>query len=211
MSPPIFPDLRRLGQGWPVKKSPMQSTMIAPHVSGREVRVTNYAQTLWQFEATFNVLTSNGNYPGAGRDTTQIMMDFFNAARGSFRTFLYTDPGDSRGTGVPLTPIGDGSTTTFAFQRALYDWFEPVGYLSAVYLDGVAQTGDWTLANPTAAVPSPNLTFTGPPGAGVVVTADFNWQFVCRFSDDSLEFQEDMDGLWSLKSVKFQSVRNGGF
>jgi hypothetical protein len=141
-------------------------------------------------------------------------MDFFNSLQGSFGTFLYTDPSDSYAAGIPLTPVGNGSLLTFRLQRALYSYFEPVGYVSAiaaVYWNGAAQVGNWTLANPTAAVPYPNLTFTSAPGSGVVVSADFNWQFVCRSSEDDLGFEQFMGNLWSLKSWKFQSVRNGGF
>jgi hypothetical protein len=211
---PVFPTLR--GQGINVTKTSMHSTRVAKHVSGREVRVPLYAQTIYQFELTFSVLASGSSfaYTAVGANTLEILMDFFNSLQGSFRTFLYTDPTDNFQTGVPLAPGGDGSNRSFDFQRALYNWFEPVGYVSyvaAVYWNGVAQVGNWTLANPTAAIPYPNLTFTSAPGSGVVVSADFNWQFVCRASEDDLGFEQFMGNLWSVKSWKFQSVRNGGF
>jgi hypothetical protein len=214
MSIPVFPDFRRLGQGFSSHKSPRSSTLIASHASGREVRVPLYAQPLYDFELTFNALASNGQYVGIGRDTLQLLMGFFNDLGGSFGTFLFTDRTDNGGKGIPLSPVGNGSNTTFTFQRALRSVFEPVGYvsyISAVYWNGVAQVGNWALANPTAAVPYPNLTFTSAPAANVVVSADFNWQFVCRSSDDTLDFEEFMSNLWTLKSWKFQSVRNGGF
>ena len=214
MTLPVFPMIS--GQGISVTKAPMLSTRIAKHSSGREVRTPLYVQTLYQFDLTFSVLASGGSfaYTAVGANTLEILMDFFNSLHGSFGTFLYADPTDSFQTGVPLTPVGNGSNLTFNFQRALYNWFEPVGYVSfvhAVYWNGVAQIGNWALANPTAAVPYPNLTFTSAPGAGVVVSADFNWQFVCRSSEDTLDFDEFMGNLWELKSWKFQSVRNGGF
>ena len=40
------------GQGWSVKKTPIFSTRISPHVSGREVRASLYAHALYQFELT---------------------------------------------------------------------------------------------------------------------------------------------------------------
>lgn len=214
MSIPVFPDLSRLGEGFSSHKWPRNSTLTAQHASGREVRVPLYAQPLYDFELTYNALASNGQYAGIGRDTLQLLMGFFNDLSGSFGTFLFTDRTDNGGTRIPLSPIGDSSIMTFTFQRALRSVFEPIGYvsyISAVYWAGVAQVGNWTLANPTAAVPYPNLTFTSAPGAGVVVSADFNWQFVCRSSDDTLDFEQFMADLWALKSWKFQSVRNGGF
>jgi hypothetical protein len=62
MALPVFPDLRRNGQGINITKTPMHSTRVAKHVSGREVRVPLYAQTIYQFELTFNVLASGGSF-----------------------------------------------------------------------------------------------------------------------------------------------------
>ena len=50
------------------------------------------------------------------------------------------------------------------------------------------------------------MTFTAPPPAGQVVTADFTYRFRVRFADDAAEFENFMYQLWQLKQIKLQSV-----
>ncbi len=51
-APPPFPTLA--GQGWSVHKTPLFSTIVASHVSGREVRDALYQNPIWRFELTFD-------------------------------------------------------------------------------------------------------------------------------------------------------------
>jgi hypothetical protein len=72
------------------------------------------------------------------------------------------------------------------------------------YLNGTPQSvGSYSLTTPNT------LSFTAPPGAGVVVSADFAYASQCRFLDDQMEFEEFMSSLWKLKSMKFRSVKSG--
>ena len=63
-TPPSFPTLA--GQGWSVHKKPMFATIVASHVSGREVRDALYENPIWEFELTFDGLDSASSYPGSG-------------------------------------------------------------------------------------------------------------------------------------------------
>ena len=56
-APPTLPTLA--GQGWSVHKTPLFSTLVASHVSGREVRDALYANPIWRFELTFDGLASD--------------------------------------------------------------------------------------------------------------------------------------------------------
>jgi hypothetical protein len=47
-TPPSFPTLA--GLGFSVHKKPMFSTIVAQHVSGREVRDALYQNPIWEFE-----------------------------------------------------------------------------------------------------------------------------------------------------------------
>ena len=40
-----------------------------------------------------------------------------------------------------------------------------------------------------------------------MISADFSYGFMCRFLEDTLDFEEFMDNLWQLKSLKFRQVR----
>ena len=195
-----FPTLP--GQGWSVMKTPMFSTRVAPHVSGREVRVANYAHGLYAFELGFNGLDSNNRNAGLQRLSLQTLMAFYNSCQGQFAAFLYVDPTDNFA-GNAVFGTGDGTTTAFTLCRPLSSSFsEPASYVTS--LANATVNGVVTAATLTA----PNtITFGSAPAASAVLAATFNFAFKCRFLDDSLEFENFMVGLWSVKSLKFRSVR----
>ncbi|MGO9008083.1 MAG: DUF2460 domain-containing protein [Beijerinckiaceae bacterium] len=200
-SPPSFPVLA--GQGWSVHKRPTFSTRVASHVSGREVRQSLYAYTLYEFELTFDGLASGSSFPGLGSDSLQSLMGLFLQVEGQYGTFLYTDPTDNGVTGQGIA-IGDGETTSFTFMRTLGGFIEPVSWVASVanvYLNGTPQDAGWSLTQPNT------LTFSSAPGASVVITADFSYAFVCRFLDDVEDFEEFMAGLWKVDALKFRSVK----
>jgi len=49
---------------------------------------------------------------------------------------------------------------------------------------------------------------SGRPAAGVAVSADFHWYFLCRFDDDSEDLEEFMSALYALRSLKLPKVRS---
>jgi len=201
-TPPSFPTLP--GQGWSVHKKPNFSTLVASHVSGREVRDALYQNPIWEFELTFDGLASDSSsHPGLGSQSLHSLMGLFLACQGQFGTFLYTDPTDNSASNQAIA-TGDGSTTAFTFQRTLGGFSEPVGWVTSVanvYLNGVSQTSGWTLAEPNS------LSFAAAPGSGVAIAASFSYAFQCRFDDDAEDFEQFMQNLWRLESLKFRSVR----
>jgi len=124
-APPVFPPLA--GQGWSVHKKPTFSTIVASHVSGREVRDALYANPIWQFELTFDGLdgTSSGQYGGLGASSLQSLMGLYLQCQGQYGSFLYYDPSDYAVSGQPFG-TGDGTTTTFQLARTLGGFSEPV-------------------------------------------------------------------------------------
>ncbi len=203
-TPPSLPTLA--GLAWSRHKKPGFSTRVASHVSGREVRVALMSYPLYEFEAVYNGLASSSStavFAGLGSTSLQSLMGFFLQLQGQFGTFLYTDPDDYTVTGQAFA-TGDGSTASFTIERSLGGFLEPVGWvttLSNVYLNGVHQTGGFSLTTPNT------LTFASAPGSGVVVSADFSYAFQCRFLDDQMDFEEFMSNLWKLASMKFRSVK----
>ena len=200
-TPPLFPQLA--GQGWSVHKRPTFSTRVASHVSGREVRSPLYAGTLYEYELTFDGLASAaGPFNGLGASSMQTLLGFFLQCQGQYGSFLYVDPTDSNVVGQTIA-TGDGVASQFVLQRTIGSFTEPVSYataLGAAYVNGVAQ--------PDAALAGTNgVGFAAPPAAGAVVSADFTYAFLCRFTDDSQDFENVMSGLWTLSSLKFRSIR----
>ena len=56
---------------------------------------------------------------------------------------------------------------------------------------------------------APNsLVFATPPASGAAIAASFAYAFLCRFDDDAAEFEQAMQNLWRLDSLKFRSVRS---
>ena len=201
-TPPSFPTLA--GLGWSVHKKPVFSTIVASHVSGREVRDALYQNPVWHFELTFDGLSSSPtSYSGLGANSMQTLMGFFLACQGQYGTFLYTDPSDSAAADVTFA-VGDGTTSVFTFSRYIGAFLEPVGWVtgvSNVYLNGANQASGWSLSTPNS------LVFTSAPGSGVSVAATFTYAFECRFDSDDQDFEEIMSNLWKVDSVKFKSVR----
>jgi hypothetical protein len=200
-TPPSFPALP--GQGWSVHKRPTFSTRVASHVSGREVRVPLYQQGLYEFELTIEGLDARGNFPGLGVNSLQSLMGLYIQCQGQFGTFLYTDPTDNAVTGQPIGN-GNGTQTAFTFQRTLGGAPEPVSWVTAVsniYLNGVNQSIGWALTTPNT------LAFATAPGSGVMITATFTYAFNCRFLDDQEDFENFMNGLWQVQSLKFRMVK----
>lgn len=196
MTLPLFPTLP--GLGWSRVKRPVFATRIATHVSGREVRSADYAYPLYEFELTFELLRS-----GAAQEL-ESLMGFFLQCRGQAGVFRYLDPEDHLVTGQVLGS-GDGTMTAFPALRSLGGWVEPVGSLEAVSRVAV---GGSDVATGWAITPPNSVTFTMAPAAGQAVVADFSFAYLCRFGEDKHTYEEFMSGLWTNKTVKFQTVRS---
>ena len=201
-TPPSLPTLS--GLGWSVHKKPVFSTIVASHVSGREVRDALYQNPIWQFELTFDGLDSTAStYPGLGANSLQTLMGFFLECQGQYGTFLYADPTDSSATNVAFA-TGDGTTRGFTFSRYMGAFLEPVGWVTSVsnvYLNGINQASGWSLSTPNS------LVFSSAPGSGVTIAATFAYAFQCRFDSDDMDFEQFMSALWKVDSLKFKSVR----
>ena len=114
------------GQGWSLHKKPKFSTIVASHVSGREVRAPQRQYPLWEFEATFDALASDSaSYPGLAAQSLQTLMGLFLQCQGQYATFLYFDPTDYSVASQGFA-VGDGATTVFQLTRTLGGFVEPV-------------------------------------------------------------------------------------
>lgn len=202
MTPPLFPSLA--GQGWSVHKRPTFSTRVAGHVSGREVRSALFAQTLYEFELTFDGLSASADsaLAGLGVGSAQVLAGFYLACRGRLTPFLYVDP--SEGPLIDqIVGVGDGVTTNFILRRSIADYLEPASWVVSVAgatVAGMAQTG-WALIPPNI------LAFSTPPAPGHRVGASFNTAYLCRFLDDQQDFENISRDLWRVRSLRFRSVR----
>jgi uncharacterized protein (TIGR02217 family) len=212
-TPPSLPTLT--GLAWSRHKNPKFNTRVAPHVSGREVRVALQPYPKYDFESSYSGGMTSATSPAAafanlGASSLQALMGFFEQMQGQFASFLYTDPDDSSITAGAIAkangtfPAGDGATQSFIMTRTLGGFTEPVSWVTAVtniYLNGTPLSGSlWAFTAPNS------LGFNTAPGAGVAITATFTFAFQCRFLDDQMDFEEFMSSLWKLDSMKFRSI-----
>lgn len=199
-TPPQLPSLP--GLTWNVHKKPTFSTLVAPHVSGRETRVGLFAHALYEFELAYEGLDSNGAWPGLTAQSLQTLMGFYLTCQGQLNTFLYVDPTDNAANAVAFG-TGDGSTTTFTLMRSIGGYVEPVSYVTSASRVTVAgtPTSAYTLTAPNS------ITFTTAPASGAVLAWTGAFAFQCRFLEDQIDFNNFMLGAWELQSLKFRQVR----
>ncbi|HKT18014.1 MAG TPA: DUF2460 domain-containing protein [Stellaceae bacterium] len=206
MSSAVFPSLA--GLGWTVTRSEIWKTRTQESISGKETRIADwsYPRHLWALSYDF---LRQGDFAGAAYGEFAALAGFFNLRQGALDSFLYADPDDNRASSQEIA-TGDGATTSFQLVRGFGGYAEPVlapNVVSAVYLNGVAQSaGAYTVNLWGAALPG-TLVFNAPPGAGVAITADFTFYFPCRFAADQLDFEKFMAALYQLKKIEFVSLK----
>ena len=201
---PVFPDLP--GQAWPVRRTPVAgSTRIRTTVSGRRAALALWKNPLFEFELNFSALASDDSYPGAFARSKQMIEGFFLQQQGGYGAFAFVDKTDANQVGAALG-VGDGVAQDFVAQRTIGAYQGPADYVlnvDTVYADGVAiDTASWDLVLPNV------IRLQTPPAAGVVLTLDFWWAYICQFADDRIDLDQFMYQIWELRSLKLRGVRS---
>ncbi len=201
MSNLVYPTLP--GLTWSVTKSPIWKTRVQTSVRGRELRIRDQIYPRWKFQQVYSFL--NGNVRCVpGYTEIQIMMDFFLDVCGSWASWLFYDPTDNVVENQPIG-IGNGSNTTFQLSRSFAGGFAepiiaPISWV--IRVAGVVQSPSAFTVNEGGGV----LVFSTPPPNGVLITADINYYFRCRFTTDTLDFEEFAKNWFELKKIEFESV-----
>lgn len=199
---PIFPSIATLG--WSVKRSPRFRNNISKHVSGKEIRSPNAAHPVWEFELNYDVLFGGPT----GAQTYQSMLSFYQSMSGQSGKFVFTDP-EFGAAIAQFIATGDGFRTTWPLVRTVGGAYEePIGWLvniTEVRINGILQSPATYVAWYNDKYPS--VKFNTAPANTAVVTASYNYAFVCRFTNDSNTFEEFMNNWHALKSLKFRTVK----
>jgi uncharacterized protein (TIGR02217 family) len=195
MSNAVFPVLP--GLMWDVTRTPEFATKIQRASSGKETRIAYMTAPIWRWVLKYDVLRQN-------TVTTELsqLLGFFNARRGKFDSFLYTDPIDSAVVAAQIG-VGDGATTVFQLTRAFGGFTENVYDLNgaaSIYKNGVLQASGYSVSATGL------LTFTAAPAAGVVITWTGSYYWRVRFDQDMAEANNFLVGLWDMKQLAFVSV-----
>ncbi len=205
MSNLVFDPL--LPYGYSVFKIPTWATRTQRAMSGRELRRPDYANPIWNFRLTFEILRDRqiGEVGGGGL-TSEIrrLMDFFNQLSGAYDTFLYADPTDFSVVDESLG-TGDGARTEFQLVRRLYGNGFPEAIIAPHAITNVKVNGSVTAAY-TLDSNTGIITFTSAPAAAATITATFTFYFRCNMMTDLAEFENMLVLRWRLGELRFKSV-----
>ena len=183
-----FPDnISRGARGGPERR-----TQIVELASGDEERNASWANSRRRYDVAYGIRRLHG--------------------------FRFKDWGDHKSclpSGAPLPTdqaIGTGDGTTTAFQlvkrytSGAQSWTraiaKPMTGTVRIALGGVEQLSGWTVDTATGLV-----TFGAAPGAGVAITAGFEFDVPVRFDTDVLDVTLDLERLGSITSIPLLEIR----
>jgi uncharacterized protein (TIGR02217 family) len=216
MSNLLFPKIK--GLGWSVTRTATFSTEIQESLAGREVRIQNFQNPIWEFTLSYEYLLNDPkSVDETGATPLEQLIGFYLARGGQFDDFLLnlTDltskVEDSVCSGQPIG-TGDGVTKSFQLVRNIGGFLEavqnPANQSATMYVNGVAQAAStYSLSNGL-------VTFNNPPASGAAITADFVVLYRVRFhtgtsrsGKEGIEFENFSYQLYECKEVQLISVR----
>jgi uncharacterized protein (TIGR02217 family) len=195
MSNNFFPALP--GIAWDNVRTPVWQTRRQQSVSGKVTTMADWASPLYKWQLTFDFLRSNPTY-----GEMQTLMAFYNQLQGGYDTFLYIDPDDNAVTNEQIN-TGDGATTTFRLIRAFGGYVDPVWSANM----GVVRVGGTARSDVSISADLSSIIFATPPAAGAAIVASFTCAWRCRFSDDTIDFNNFMSQLYEVKQLNFESIK----
>jgi uncharacterized protein (TIGR02217 family) len=221
MSNLLFPKIR--GLGWTVTKNPTFSTEIQSSLAGREVRVQNFQNPIWEFTLAYEYLLNDPRSRDENEQTPlETLVGFFLVRGGQFDDFLLNESDltqrfeDSVYSGQPIG-TADGVNKNFQLVRNFGGFLEacqnPANQAATIYDNGTLQaTNAYTITNGL-------VQFTNAPSAGHSITADFTFLHRVRFdagtsrgnsassTREGIEFSNFYFNLYECKEVQLISVR----
>lgn len=195
MSASVFPALP--GIKFPLRRTPSWSTSRRRTASGRRFATTYWTYPIWVYSLGFEFLRSD-----AANAEFESLAGFFNQHYGAWDSFLFTDP-DFNAVSAQLIGVGNGTTTDFALLRTIGSFTDPVGernVISSVTINGTP-TGAYTL------VENRIVRFNTAPTAGQVLRWTGSYYMRCAFTDDAMDFDKFMQGLYSADGVEFETIK----
>ena len=201
MALPTFPTLA--GIAYPIGKTPVMSTRALEAASGVEYRARNWTYPRWKFSLPIEFLRQYASFT-----EWQTIVGFILQQAGMFGNFLFNDTTDNTVKGQQIG-VGSGSQKVFPLVRSVGGFVEPVYYctsLNNIYINGIKQMTGFTLIQ-TGNYGPDTVSFAVAPGASAAVTADFTFNYVCRFLQDDPETALFIGGRWSVKQLSFESVK----
>ncbi len=206
MSNSVFPSTL-IGMKFFSNRTPLFVTDVQAAQSGKETRIARMAYPLFRWETSFEFLRDN-----VTTSDLKALAGFFGSLQGQWDTFLFTAPYWNTVTAMQFG-IGDGTTAAFQTTATnkntgsfgIPEAIQNFNGAPAFYVSGVLQTltTNYTLSGTGV------VTFTAGhiPAAAAPLTWAGSFYYRCRFEEDELQLNEMFSKIWSLKSLKWKSVK----
>ena len=199
MSSFVFPSLT--GLTWPVTHTVSYRTLTDESMSKRLATLALQQYPIHTWELNYDILRDD-----AIPSDIRSIVGLFNACRGRFDSFLYSDPLFNTVSGETFG-IGDGQTADFQIVARFKNSGGPYGLDiiqnfngAPTLFDNGAVPGFYTLG------PTGIVHFQNPPTAGHVLTWTGGFYYRCHFLEDTLQVQQFMNQWWNTQSLKFRST-----
>ena len=219
-----YPELP--GLGYNIVKRPIMSTLGPedPSPSGDEVLVRQFQNPLWEFELIYEWLYDDatetwGTLTALPDHQYQSLLGFFLQVSGA--RFLLKDPTDNQVTDGGLDVTTVAGTKYSQIVRNMGGFKESILAVNGnpvIKVAGVTKVAgtDYTWNPALIGFTGPGVSWDGQyitwitdPGASPV-TATFPFYFVCRFKQDSTDFEKFAQSLWLNQKIEIRSTRYRG-
>lgn len=182
--------------------------------AGREVIVSASPYTSHEFDLTYNCLRN--------RNLTEVefrtLMGFWLQVNGTGLPFLFSNPWDSSTLASPQGSTVSGQTQYTllrSFGASGFSGSEPIGVLDTtqtfnVYANGVLKASSDPTYGYGVDLSQPwnqLLVFNSAPPAGVAITVDMTYYYLCRFGEDKTEFEQVLYNVWQNRKVTLVSKK----
>lgn len=180
--------------GWP-SRAVIWQTLKHNAVSGKTSALQEWSSPRYRYTVNFSGLRTD-----VVLAEWQSFLAFYNGVGGAAQVFYYDDPFDDTATAEGFG-TGNGVDTEFQLTRSLGGFTEPV---YRVAITQIAVNGV-----PTAAYTEAGglITFTVPPAVGTALTWTGTFEWICRFDEDSLEFEGQDSNHFGLTQVSFTTEK----
>jgi uncharacterized protein (TIGR02217 family) len=176
------------------------NTSITTTFSGFEQRNVNWQKARGRWDVSTGIKT---------KIDMDILQAFFRARFGKAYGFRFKDWSDYQAVGQTLG-TGNGTQTAFQLTKAYTsgaysysrDIKKPVTGTVKIYLNAVLQVSGFSVDLTTGIV-----TFSSAPGAGVIVSADFDFDVPVRFDTDTLAVRADGPGIFVWDAIPIVEIR----
>lgn len=200
----VFPSLP--GLSWNRGRSYVWKSTVIEAMSGKESRIGHALYPRVKFSLSYEYLSDR---PGATSDLKAIA-GLFNACRGEYDTFLYSDPEFNSVTAEPFG-TGDGTTTSFQLVAKYQNSGGPGVAELIQNLNGAPQIYDLgslrTVGTHYTLGATGIITFVTPPVGGHALTWTGGFYYRARFLAGQMDLTQFMSHMWQSKAVDFLSVK----